>query len=221
MNKTSLKSVAILGLMVGLIMTACNVPAKLVEQEKDFDFGKVDNGLYKNTFFDLTIPVPATWHVAKKQTDDLMEGQDTIINGVKQQKKLKAADISTANLLSLFEFQEDTDVSNASMMVLAEKLSVISPTKSGKDYLEVVRGLLKKSDQKYKMEDKIVAEKIGGVDFDVLHTKVETGEVTIYQDYCCAVMKRFSMNFIFSWQSEEQKAELDKLKASAKFATAK
>ena len=80
------------------------------QQPKNFDYGKIENGVYANSYFDFEIPVPPTWSVQnKEQVQQLQKTGEELVSGSNKElgAKIKAADIRTAILLTVFRNKTD------------------------------------------------------------------------------------------------------------------
>ena len=48
---------------------------------KNFDYGKIENGVYRNNYFDFEIPVPANWAVQnREQVQELQKTGEELID---------------------------------------------------------------------------------------------------------------------------------------------
>src|SRR5438552_17365781 len=101
-----------LSILLLVVVSACKQSSKIPE---NFDYGKIENGVYSNNYFDFEIPIPEKWVVQdKEQVKQLQkEGEDLIAEKDKElAKKIKAGDISSAILLTVFRNRIDTVVGN-------------------------------------------------------------------------------------------------------------
>ena len=113
------------------------------EAEKNFDYGKIENGVYTNDYFDFNIPVPQNWDVRNdEQVQQLQKKGSGLISGNNKEleTKIDEADVNTIVLLTVFKNKEDTTAVkfNPSVILLCENLQGSPDIKKGKDYLDHV-----------------------------------------------------------------------------------
>src|ERR1044072_4927833 len=85
-----------------LVAVLLTVIAGCKQKPKNFDYGKIENGVYTNNYFDFEIPVPPTWAVQnKEQVQKLQKTGEELISGKDKElgAKIKAAEVTTAILL--------------------------------------------------------------------------------------------------------------------------
>src|SRR5687768_3672288 len=104
------------------LILVCGCGESRVQQKKAaqavMELGKVENGVYQNSYFGLSIPVPQGWYVAPNETmDQLMkQGAKTVSgNDAAMQSAIESA--PTVNLCSIFEHPPGAPVDfNPSML---------------------------------------------------------------------------------------------------------
>jgi len=201
-----------------LITNGCNSQDK----PKDFDYGRVENNKYVNSFFDFEISLHTDWIVQTKEQMESMSkaGKDLIAGDDSQMKAvIKASEINTANLLSVSQFERGSAVEfNPSMVLIAENTKTFPGIKTGSDYLFQARRLLEQSQIKYDSMDKeFTKEVINGTDFYKMNTAIKYMGVNIKQVYYSTILKGFSFNVIISYINDQQEQDLLKLINSMKF----
>jgi hypothetical protein len=192
------------------------------DKPKDFDYGHVENNKYVNSFFNFEISIHPDWIV---QTNEQMEsmtkvGKELVAGDDSKMKALlKASEINTANLLSVFQFERGSAVEyNPSIVLIAENTKNFPGIKNGKDYLFQARKLLDQSQLKYDSIDKeFTKEVINGTDFYKMNANITYGGLNIRQIYYSTVSKEFSFNVIISFTNDRQKEDLLELVNSMKF----
>lgn len=213
--KTKIFTIIALVLILSLNINAGDNP-------NAFDYGKVENNKYSNSYFDFSLSVPEKWFVqSKEETDRLMnQGKDILAGDDKNLKAvLNASDINSAYLLTVFQFQVGSPVDfNPSFMVIAENLKSFPGIKNGSDYLFQTRRLLKQSQLVYNQLDaEFKPETIASKEFYTMNSTMNYMGVVIKQKYYSAIIKGFSFNIIVSYVTDEQKAILDAVLRSLKF----
>lgn len=186
-------------------MAACHNSSKIPDE---FDYGKIENGVYSNNYFDFKIPVPDKWSVQskdevrqlQKQGEDALAGSNSELR-----EKIQAANVQTAILLTVFRNTPSTNLGefNSSFIILAENLGN-SGVKEAKDYLEHAKQIMKQSNMSYEFAPNYYSEKIGNRKFDAMNTSLDS----VQQTYYSTINRNFALSFIISYTNEQQKAEL-------------
>lgn len=177
---------------------------------RNFDYGNVDNNLYKNSFFKFEMNLPVGWQrIGAERREQMMKNGQEIVAGDDQNLKaaLKASEVNTANLLTIFKYPQGTPVkSNPSMALVVENLKNFPGIKTGDDYLFHARRLFKKSNFKYdyisETTEKVV---FGGKDFYAMGLSVRHLDVEIKQIYLSTIVNGFSVNFILTYVDDEDR----------------
>jgi hypothetical protein len=205
-------------LLLLIVVVSCQQPGRIPD---NFDYGKIEDNVYKNQYFHFQLPVPETWVVQnKEQTEKLVkEGKEYIQQHNKEMEKtIKAGDVSTATLLTVFKNKTDsvTGEFNPSLMVIAENLGSGSGVRSGKDYLISAKKLMEKSGIPYRFSNEFQVDKIGNRKFDVMPVSVTSGGIGVNQFYYTTIEKNFALSMIISFSGDVQKNQLvsiiDKIK---------
>ena len=195
-----------------LIAAGCKQTNKIPD---DFDYGQVENGVYKNDFFDMEIPLIPGWDVRSKEAMDQLVEKGAEEMGKKNKKlaaAVKSGQVSTAKLLMLFKYPADSvgatvPTFNASYILFAENLGLRYDIRTGSDYLDASQKLLKQNRTDYKIAPKYTTMKIGDRNFDIM--RMTTRGIT--QLYCCTVEKGFALVMLLSFADEEQEDELQSM----------
>lgn len=191
------------------------------QQPKSFDYGKIDNGVYTNNYFDFEIPVPRDWAVQnKEQVEQLQKtGEELVSEGNKELgAKIKAADVRTAILLTVFKNKTDsvTEKFNSSFIILSENLGGM-PIKKGSEYLSHSKEIMQQSNMSYQFAPSYASEKIGNRDFDRMDLSLGGQTPNVHQSYYSLIDRDFALSIIISYEDEEQKAQLKKIINKIKF----
>lgn len=208
---------------IGLaILTTLLISCNQFNKTKDFDYGKVENGKYLNSFFGFEVTLPSDWIVqTKEQTDELSESGKDIIAGDNKNTKaiLNASEINSANLLAMFKYEKGAAVDfNPNFIIVAENLKKAPGIKNGGDYLFQTRKLLKQSQLQYdSLDEKFKKEIINNQEFYVMNASIKYMETNIKQSYYSTLENGFCISAIMSYVDDEQKTELEKVFNSMKF----
>ncbi len=192
-----------------LCLCSCNEPkAKLPE---NFDYGNTSNGLYTNSYFNLEVEFNPHWTLQnKQQIDDLIElhtktsGKDANFKAI-----IEASQIHTAYLLTIFKYDMGSAVAfNPSFMVIAENLNNFSGIKNGKDYLFHAKKLMQNTEMQYSFKTPVKERNIGTAQCYVMETQLDLGGTTIVQEYMSTVRKGFSLSFVLTYATTEERDAL-------------
>ena len=191
------------------------------QQPKNFDYGKIENGVYANSYFDFEIPVPSNWAVQnKEQVQQLQKNGEELVSGNNKElgAKIKAADIRTAILLTVFKNKTDavTDKFNSSFIILSENLGGM-PIKKGSDYLAHAKEIMQQSNMSYQFAPYYSTEKIGNREFDRMDVSLNGQAQNVQQSYYSVIDMGFALSIIISYGDDEQKAELKNIINKIKF----
>lgn len=201
-----------------LVIGSCRPP----QLKNVFDYGSVEDGLYMNEFFGCSLSLPAGWAVQTREEMEQLQnlGKDMITGKDKKLKrKLKTSEIRSANLITVFKYKLGTVVEfNPNISIVAENIRYSPGIKSGADYLNHSRELLKQSQFKY---DSISARfdqaDFSGIVFSRMFTSVNYMGIPIKQEYYSTIINGFSFNMVISYSNEEQRNELHGILETLKF----
>ena len=200
------KNICIFLISVTLLSFGCkeekNVPT-------NFDYGKVENGIYKNNFFGIRIPVGDQWFVHNKQQMDRLEeeGKKVIAGDNKELEKItEASMVNVAQLfvMSKYELGSTTDF-NPSFLLNVENLKQYPHISTPEEYLTDAKKLLEQSAMNYTYLDEY-EKMIGNQKFIAL--EVLNDDYNINQDYYTTIKNGFALNIVIAYENEQDKTEL-------------
>ena len=215
-KKTKKTNLKFIGLILILSFLGCNTNKKI------FDYGKIENGKYHNTFFELEITLPPDWAIrTQEQLQNLTEkGKKMIVGDDKNMKAIvDAVDIENAVLLGISKYEVGTVVDfNPSLILSVENLKGSPGIKTGSDYLFHCRKLIKQSHFQYDyIDEEFRKEVINNQDFYLMNTSVNYLELTVKQTYYATIRNGFCLILNISFIDDEQKRDLDRIVKSIKF----
>jgi hypothetical protein len=179
---------------------------------EEVDFGTIENSVYKNKYFGLTISIPAEWSIQDQESlQRIMKTGTEVVAGEDKNLKavIKAAELQTVNLFFAFKHPLGTPVAfNPSIACVAERISQMPGIKRGKDYHFHARKLFESSQMDVSFPRDISTDKLGDVDFDIMYVQMELPGNTVQQEYYATVMKGYALTFVVSFTNEEDKAVL-------------
>jgi len=213
--------IKLLGFVFFLVLAIVFPGCKKKESEK-VSAGTIENSVYNNKYFGLTLKLPEDWSIQDKESSkELSEFGYKMIAGEDKnlEKSLKAAaENQQLMFFSASKYPIGTPVAdNPNIIGTAELVKSKPGIKRGSDYLFHVKNMLEMSGIKLTIEDKVTSEKIGGVEFDVIEAVLPFGNISVQQKYCTTIMKDYAISFILTYTSEEGKNFLKEILKTAKF----
>ncbi len=184
--------------------------------KKAIDFGTFEAGSYSNTFFDLMLSIPDTWHVLDLESRlEIIKRGGEIVAG--ENKSLKAAinasDLQSINLLTAYEHPPGAAVTtNPGIMLIAEKVKHAPGIKRGSDYHFHAKKLMKFSRMKVSYPQEIYEKTIDGVSFDIMETEITMGPgISIRQRQYATIMKGYALLMALTYQDESGLSQLEEI----------
>ena len=205
--KTKVNYIRLIFLLIPLL--SCNTKGEL----KDFDYGHVENNVYRNSFFDMEVALPDDWFIATRaQTERMTETGKNIIAGNDEGLKdiINASEVNTANLLAVFKYEVGSAVAyNPNCMIVAESIKDMPGIKTGGDYLFHTRRFLEQSQMQYRFaEEKFEKETINDREFYVMKLSLDYAGLVIRQTYYATIKNGFAVIAVISYIDDEQQAAL-------------
>ena len=188
---------------------------------KSFDYGRIENNVYINDFFEIQVELPGSWVVLSQQEINAMNksGQSLYSSDKnKADSAFSGADADIANLLSLYRYPTDSKKSNYSFKIVAQ-INRDPSIKNGKDVLFLLKKFLEGAQVKFEFDKEIYKHKFGNTNFYVLESKMLMARNELQQEYWAGILKGFSLSIILSYNNEEQKKELHDIIEKIKFKT--
>ncbi len=208
--------------MMLVVWLVCSVSMTSCSDKKAIDFGTFETGNYTNTFFDLMLSIPDSWHVLDLESRlEIMKRGGEIVAGENKSLKaaIKAADLQSINLLTAYEHPPGAAVTtNPGIMLIAEKVKHAPGIKRGSDYHYHAKKLMKFSRMKVSYPKEIYEKTIDGVTFDIMETEITMGPgVVIRQRQYATIMKGYALMMALTYQDESGLHQLEKIVATLTF----
>lgn len=203
-----------------VLFSACQGESNNNTPTNKFDYGKIENQVYSNQFFNFKMDVPPSWHVTTHeemaeitgQGMDLVAGKET-----ETEKMVEAAKIATAQLLNISQFPINSNVANnATLIVTVDNISEFPEIRDGKDYLISTKETFSAMGMELELTDDISEKILSNQTFHQLGIKISFPEGSISQQYISAVKKDFIFNIVLTYGNEEGKVALEKILNSYK-----
>ena len=190
--------------------------------KKAIDFGTFKAGSYSNTFFDLVLRIPESWHVMDQETRlEMMKRGNEMVAGDNKRLKaaIKAADYQSINLLTAYEHPPGAAVtSNPGIMLIAEKVKHAPGIKKGRDYHYHARKLMEMARMKVSYTKEIYERSIDGVIFDIMEFEIIMGPgIVIRQRQYATIMKGYALMMALTYQDESGLSRLEKIVKTLSF----
>ncbi len=185
--------------IISLLIFGCEEKMPLT-----FDYGTIQNNAYKNTFFNLELPVNPRW---------------TVVKGFKRniEKKVKPADIKLTKLFAAY--QSDPGIKspnrirafNPSIVINTENINDRADFKKASDYFKQTKTLLSKTTMTVEIVDEDESVDIDEQTFSFLQTKNTSGSVPVFQDYYVTLKHGFILVMILKYDNDTNKQEVYKM----------
>ncbi len=206
MKKTGLRVLAAL-IVAGALIVSCS-------DKKALDFGKFEAGVYTNSFFNIRLNLPDSWHVLDLEARmEIMKRGGEIVAGDNKNLKaaIDAADLKSLNLLTAYESPLGSAVStNPGIMLIAEKVNHAPGVKRGSDYHFQSKKLMKLSRMNISYPQEIYEMIIDGVSFDVMESEITMGPgVVIRQRQYATIMNGYALLVALTYQDEYGLGQLE------------
>ncbi|HET6384401.1 MAG TPA: hypothetical protein VFJ58_13490 [Armatimonadota bacterium] len=210
------------GLVILAILTACGLTAGCGGSASSPADGSVTNGVYKNSFFGLSMPIPNGWTIASQETEQHLSalgGRLVAGNNKSMQASMDAAKTGTYHLLNVSEHPIGAPVVyNPSVIVMAESEAAYPGIQTGSDFLFQLKRLLEHSALRWRAVGSSVPETVGGKSFYRLDGTMQVMGMTVWQSYFVTIDRRYALSFIISAGSADQLAQMRKIVHAVTFA---
>ena len=207
--------------LVFLIVTMAFSPGCGRKSVDEIDFGTVNNSVYQNEYFGLTVDLPPEWSIQDQEARQRMTelGGEMVAGDDKNLKAaVKASEMTTVNLFAAFKHPVGTPVPyNPNIMCLAERVRHIPGIKKGDDYLFHSKKFLESSQMQVSFPKEMSAEAIGGIQFGVMHVEMSMAGMTIRQKYYAAIIKGYALVFIVTFSTDEEESVLEDILRTTAF----
>ena len=208
----------ILVLGMCLILVGCN---KTQEPENEIGYGEFSEGVYTNSYFNMSIDVPENWAVQSQAAQkELLELGGDLLSGDDQNLKnaLSVAQQRIVNMFAFFKFEAGAPVEfNPNIIMIAEKVSDFPGVKTGNDYLFHTKQQLEAGQIGYEFPNEIYSKDISGVLFHVMPMQTTVGKAIIYQEYYAAKINDYALTFVLSYSTDIEQDELNTIVGTLKF----
>ena len=190
--------------LLAVFFVSCN---KKKSQPLNFDYGKVENNVYSNSFFKFSIQIPPIWEtLTQEQNQNLMDVESAD----------KKADVEHTSVNLLTVLQNDYENSGAdffaNLSIIAENLKGSDRVKNGTDYLMLTRIALDDTGIKREYPDRgTVIETINGIEFSTMRVNTVDPSLKFSQKFYTTIINGYALTFIESFGDENQQIELNKI----------
>ena len=197
-------------ILLSLFLAGCDT-----SPPKEIGYGVIENGIYKNEYFNMSIEVPEKWDVQSQAANkELMDRGAELIAGDDDnfKKMIKLSQKQSVTLFVFFKHEKGAPVPfNPNIILVAEKMSHMPGVKRGSDYLYHVRKLFESGKMEYEFPHEIYTKVISDISFDVMPAVLQVGNLTVTQDYYATRINDYVLSFILSSTTNLEQDELDKI----------
>lgn len=197
-------------LTVGMLVVAAGIAALMLtgcqkKVSEEVDQGTIENSVYHNNYFGMSITIPDDWNVLDKKQMEMIANTGKQMVSKDSKKLIESAGDQSINLLAVFKHPLGTPVDfNPNFMCVAERVRHLPGINRGRDYHYHSRKLLKISGVNIKIADEIYSETFRGVVFDVMSSEMRLGNMVILQKQYAAIRKGYALLFVVSYSTPEQ-----------------
>jgi hypothetical protein len=205
-----------------IFLSGCRKKVSEKKNSEKIDFGTIENSIYKNKYFGLTVTIPSDWSIQNQESRQrMMETGAKIFAGEDQNLKaiVEASQLQTVNLLTVTKYPIGAPVTfNPYIVCVAERVDNMPEIKSGKDYLFNAIKFLESGQMAYSFPRETFTEKLGDKELDVQYAELTTAGVKVQQKFYIVIMKGYALVFIESFtNAEEEESSLDNILRSVAF----
>jgi hypothetical protein len=181
----------------------------------EIDFGTVENHVYQNNYFGMSIKLPEKWSIhdleSRRQIMDtgghMIAGEDKNL-----QAAVKAAELTTVYMVSISKYPIGAPVdSNQMFQCIAEKVRHMPGIVTGKDYLFHARKLLESSQVQYAFLGETTNKIIGGQEFGLLESEMYMAGQQIRQNMYATIINGYALLLISSFSNDDDGLELESI----------
>ncbi len=208
-------------LILALFIFSCKPKEGLPD---NFDYGRVENGVYLNSYFDFEVPLPQNWIVRNRAEMERVyeQGHQAVLQKNRQlANQLEASKINRATLLTLFKERTDSvsnaAAPNASFSIMVENLASHPNFRTGRDYLAQAVQLMKQSKMDYSFSPGFTSEQMGNKLFDRMDLDLLHNGVQVHQTYYVCIERRFALCILLSYVAPADGQELKDIAAKINF----
>lgn len=204
--------------VISLALGLCGCQRQTADE---IDFGGITNSVYQNTYFGMSVTIPADWSIQDQTRQRELEATGSkMLYGDDPNKEaiVKASELKIVNMFAVFEYPLGSPVPfNPSVIALAENVREYPGIKTGKDYLYHAKQALMSGQMQFSFPKPEYSVQLGGNPFEVMPVQMTVGRTTVNQRYYVTIMKGYALSFIESYTSNDQETALQKILNSVAF----
>lgn len=209
----------LLALLLFITVFSCKDDVK--NMPLNFDYGKIDNNVYSNNYFNFTLSLNPEWYLIpdSELNNFIDDGLDIISNENKDLKKgLDASKVNLATFFAVFKHEIGANIEfNPSISMNVENLNQFPEIITEEAYLDQGRKLLINSGLDIEYSQDVETEVINGVEFKTMKLVNKMNVYPIYQKNYCLLKNGFAINTIISYVETEDRDALIEMIQSLKF----
>lgn len=193
------------------------------EIPSDFDYGKIEQNTYTNSFFGHTMTIPEGWFVQDEDVQKQLSAEGAkAIGGNNLVEALKASEITTANLMMVSQFDiathADPSVLNANFTLVAENLGIAEiSVKDGSAYLEASKKQFSQNNVPITINGESKTIDVDGKTFHYFDAVLTMQGQQIKQRYMATVLNGFALLYVATYGTDDQLEKLMDILKTSKF----
>lgn len=224
MNASMSRQVVLLVLCTALVPGCARKASREIDPGKaleEVDSGTVENGVYRNKYFGMSITIPPDWSIPDRASmKEIVKAGGRVVSGDNQKLKTltKAAELQSVNLFAASKHPAGSAVvPNPSVICMAERVRHMPGIKRGRDYHFHFKRLLEASPLEVKFPKDVFSETLNGVEFDILCIEISMPTMTIKQEQYVAIIRGYALGLGITYTTEEEKSSLKEILNSVSF----
>lgn len=206
-NKKRVSAIAVWVCCGALLCSGCRKKAT-----EEVDFGTIQDSVYTNQYFGLSIKFPEDWSALDYETQKELTSTGIKVaagNDKNAKALLRASELQSINLFMVLENPMGSPVPfNPNILCVAEKVGHMPGIKRGKDYLYHAKKLIGTTQLKADFPEDFYTEEIAGQSFDVMSLEMKIPGMLVKQKHLCLVQKGYALDFIISYTTPEEEQVL-------------
>ena len=193
------------------LATSCKTEAPGIPES--FDYGKVVNGVYSNDYFNMRVPFDDSWDVqSEEERKEISDLGKELVEDEDLKRALDASSINNASLFSAYKYEVGSNLGyNPSISIIAENISQFPQIKHGSEYLKEAQKLMAQMQMDYTFNFVDTSKNIGHHSFDIMEVDVDYLGNSFHQQYMATITKGFCLLLVISYDTDEQRKELEAL----------
>lgn len=186
----------------------------------EIDYGRTKNGVYRNAYFQLSLPVQGWYPVDL----ELAKWREQLIRDPEKAKshdhqRPRASSLANLHLVSVYDRERILPgEANANLFLFAEKRSSRNRDRNAEDYLKGVLGEMVATHPEARVTEPIVMAKVGRQWLPRMRVEITDGKSPVFrQEYYAVYRRGYFLSVVLSWEKPEDRYRLQGLLEGLRF----